>query len=76
MTRLRNRSVDEADFAEIDEIIARCIGYPDNKFLAAYYKNIGLHTEQAPADWRIQVLSLKLSLQSLILNFSKNQLSS
>jgi hypothetical protein len=36
-----------ADFAEVAEIIARCMGYPDNKFLAAYYTNIGLQTEQA-----------------------------
>ena len=36
-----------ADFAEVAEIISRCMGYPENKFLAAYYKNIGLQTEQA-----------------------------
>ena len=36
-----------ADFAEIAEIISRCMGYPDNKLLDVYYKNIGLQTEQA-----------------------------
>jgi hypothetical protein len=36
-----------ADFAEIAEIISRSMGYPDNKFLDAYYKNMGLQTEQA-----------------------------
>ena len=36
-----------ADFAEVAEIISRCMGYQDNKFLTAYYKNIGLQTAQA-----------------------------
>ena len=36
-----------ADFAEIAEIISRCMGYPENMFLDAYYKNIGLQTEEA-----------------------------
>ena len=36
-----------ADFAEVSEIISRCMGYNENKFLAAYYKNIGLQTQQA-----------------------------
>lgn len=36
-----------ADFAEVAEIISRCMGYPKNKFLEAYYRNIGLQTEQA-----------------------------
>jgi hypothetical protein len=36
-----------ADWAEICEVISRCMGYPDNTFLDAYYKNIGLQTEQA-----------------------------
>jgi hypothetical protein len=36
-----------ADFAEVAEIISRCMGYPENKFLAAYHKNIGLQTQQA-----------------------------
>ena len=34
------------DFAEVAEIIACCIGYPDNKFLESYYTNIGIQTEQ------------------------------
>ena len=36
-----------ADWAQIGEVISRCLGYPDNAFLDAYYKNIGLQTEQA-----------------------------
>jgi hypothetical protein len=36
-----------ADFAETAEIISRCMGYSENKFLGAYYKNIGLQTQQA-----------------------------
>jgi hypothetical protein len=36
-----------ADFAEVAEIIACCLGYSDNKFLEAYYTNIGIQTEQA-----------------------------
>jgi|SRR5918996_553870 hypothetical protein len=36
-----------ADFAEVAEIISRCMGYSENKFLAAYSKNIGLQTQQA-----------------------------
>ena len=35
-----------ADFAEVAEIISRCMGYSENKFLAAYYENIGLQTQQ------------------------------
>jgi hypothetical protein len=35
-----------ADFAEAAEIISRCMGYSENKFLAAYYRNIGLQTQQ------------------------------
>ena len=35
-----------ADFAEAPEIISRSIDYPENKFLEAYYKNIGLQTEE------------------------------
>jgi hypothetical protein len=35
------------DFAEIGEIISRCMGYEDNKFLGAYYNNIGLQVEAA-----------------------------
>lgn len=35
-----------ADFTECGELIARCIGYPENRFLVAYSKNIGLQTEE------------------------------
>ena len=30
-----------ADFAELSEIISRCMGLEDNKFLDAYYNNTG-----------------------------------
>lgn len=36
-----------ADFAEFGEIISRCMGYQENEFLDAYYKNIRLQTQQA-----------------------------
>ena len=36
-----------ADFAEIGEIISRCMGYANNEFLDAYYKNIRLQAEEA-----------------------------
>ena len=36
-----------ADFAEIGEIISRCIGYQDNEFLDAYHKNINMLTDEA-----------------------------
>jgi hypothetical protein len=38
-----------ADFAEISEIISRCMGYKNNKFLDAYYRNIDLQVEEAIA---------------------------
>lgn len=36
-----------ADFAEIAEIISRTMGYPEGAFLSAYYKNIGMQTQEA-----------------------------
>ena len=36
-----------ADFAEIAELISRCMGNKENEFLEVYQKNIGLQTEQA-----------------------------
>ena len=36
-----------ADFAEIGEIISRCMGHANNEFLDAYYKNIELQVEEA-----------------------------
>ena len=36
-----------ADFAELGELIARCLGYPDGKFTEAYNKNIGFTNEEA-----------------------------
>jgi hypothetical protein len=38
-----------ADFAEIGEIISRCMGYDNNKFIDAYYRNIDLQVEEAIA---------------------------
>ena len=34
-----------ADFAQLGEIIFRCMDYEDNKFLDAYYNNISLQVE-------------------------------
>jgi hypothetical protein len=36
-----------ADFDELSEIISRCMGLEDNKFVDAYYNNIGLQIEAA-----------------------------
>jgi hypothetical protein len=39
-----------ADFAEIGEIISRCMGNENNKFIDAYYRNIDLQVEEAIAS--------------------------
>ena len=36
-----------ADFAELGEVISRAMGHRNNDFINAYYRNIGLQTEQA-----------------------------
>jgi hypothetical protein len=36
-----------ADFAEMGELISRCLGYPDGRFTEAYSKNIGQTNEEA-----------------------------
>ena len=36
-----------ADFAEIGETVSRCMGYANNEFLDAYYRNIQLQAEEA-----------------------------
>jgi hypothetical protein len=36
-----------ADFAEVGEIISRCMGNEDGAFLRAYYKNIDLQVEES-----------------------------
>jgi DNA-binding transcriptional MerR regulator len=75
-----------ADFAEIAEIISRCMGYPENKFLETYYKNIGLQTEEAleanPVgmtvrtfmDSRMNLLCRGCYNSSSILEFVKNEM--
>lgn len=75
-----------ADFAEIAEIISRCMGYPENKFLETYYKNIGLQTEEAleanPVgmtvrtfmDSRMKPLWRGCCNSSSILEFVKNEM--
>ena len=75
-----------ADFAEIAEIISRCMGYPENRFLDAYYKNIGLQTEEAleanPVgmtvrtfmDLRMKLLCRGCCNSSSILEFVKNEM--
>jgi hypothetical protein len=39
-----------ADFAEIGEIVSRCMDCDNNKFVDAYYKNIDLQVEEAIAS--------------------------
>jgi hypothetical protein len=34
-----------ADFAEVGEIISRCMGYESGKFIEAYFRNIDLQTK-------------------------------
>lgn len=36
-----------ADFAEIGEIIARCMGYPEYKFIKVYFDNINIQIDEA-----------------------------
>jgi hypothetical protein len=36
-----------ADWAEVCEVISRCLGYPENAFLNAYYKNIAAQNDKA-----------------------------
>jgi hypothetical protein len=36
-----------ADFAKMGELIARCLGYEENKFTEVYNANIGLTNEEA-----------------------------
>lgn len=36
-----------ADFAEISELVARCLGYEDNQFIQAYNRNISNMNEEA-----------------------------
>jgi hypothetical protein len=36
-----------ADFAEMGELIARCLGYPENKFTETYNRNIGFTNQEA-----------------------------
>ena len=36
-----------ADFAEMGELIARCLGYPEGKFTETYNNNIGFTNEEA-----------------------------
>ena len=49
-----------ADFAEMGELIARCLGYPNGKFTEAYNRNIGFRNEEAvdanPVATAIRVL--------------------
>ena len=36
-----------ADFAEMGELVARCLGYKDNEFTEAYHRNIGFTNQEA-----------------------------
>ena len=48
-----------ADFAEIGETISRCMGYKDNEFINAYYKNINTLTDEAIASHPVASAILK-----------------
>jgi hypothetical protein len=48
-----------ADFAEIGEIISRCMGYRDNEFINAYYRNINILTDEAIASHPVASAMLK-----------------
>jgi len=53
-----------ADFAECAEIISRCMGNPDNRFMDAFYENVALQTEE--------VLDTSL-VRNAILSFMKDR---
>jgi hypothetical protein len=79
-----------ADFAEMAELVARCLGYKDNEFTEAYNRNIGFTNEQAieaspvataiielmdqTALWTGKASGLKVALNDLVA--SKRELSS
>jgi hypothetical protein len=64
LNRLGEVHLDElprmADFAELGELIARCLGYAEGKFTQAYNRNIGFTNEEAiessPAATAITIL--------------------
>jgi hypothetical protein len=49
-----------ADFAEIGELISRCMGHGNNKFLDGYYRNIDLQVEEAIASNHVGTGIVKL----------------
>jgi len=49
-----------ADYAEVAELISRCMGYADNQFINTYYKNIGLQTEEVLEANPIGIAVVKL----------------
>lgn len=49
-----------ADFAEIGEIASRCMGYQDNEFLDAYYKNISIITDEAIESHPVAIVIVRL----------------
>lgn len=48
-----------ADFTRDAEIISRCMGNPDNRFLNAYYKNIKLQTEASLESSFVATVTVK-----------------
>jgi phage antirepressor YoqD-like protein len=49
-----------ADWAEVCEVISRCLGYPKNAFLDAYYKNMTRQNEHALEASAIATAIIKL----------------
>jgi len=50
-----------ADFAELGELIARCLGYPNNKFTEVYNANIGFTNEEAINPSLVATMIIRLT---------------
>jgi hypothetical protein len=62
-----------ADFAEIGEIISRCMGYKPGKFIDAYFRNIDLQTTDNPRDMSLELnrISSCISPEENVVNVLK-----
>jgi hypothetical protein len=63
-----------ADWAEVCEVISRCLGYPENAFLDAYYKNMTRQNEHALEASPIATAIIKLMEQQDYWKGSASQL--
>ena len=55
-----------ADFAEMSELVARCLGYKDGEFTDAYNRNIGFTNEQAIEASPVATAIIELMDQSAV----------